>query len=150
MRELRYFGGIALALAVATLAATAEHAAGAADAPRQAVVTVKGLACPFCVYGLEKHLRKLSGATTVHVDLGRGQAIIDFDADSKVTDEAIRRAVKDAGFTVDKIQWRGVASDSRQAPTRIVALLVNRRNSRVASISGSLIVEADPLLAAKS
>ena len=36
-----------------------------ADGPIQAVVTVKGMQCPFCAYGIRKHLTKLPGANTV-------------------------------------------------------------------------------------
>lgn len=118
MRRLRYLVGIGSALAIATFAASMAHAAGLADAPRQAVITVKGLACPFCVYGLEKHLRKLPGATRVQVDLGKGKATVDFAADSKVSDEDIRKAVKNAGFTADRIDWQVAATGSDKAEMR--------------------------------
>jgi len=85
------------------------------EAPRRVVVSVKGLACPFCVYGLEKHLRKLKGATRVEVDLGKGEATIDLEPDSTVTDDEIRNAVEKAGFTVDRIHRE--PEDSKTGPS---------------------------------
>ncbi len=107
MSMFRHLVGVGLGLTLATSAGLPARAATPAEASRRAVITVKGLACPFCVYGLEKHLKKLPGATTVRVDLGKGEATVDFAGDSKVADEDIRKAVKNAGFTVDRIEWRG-------------------------------------------
>ena len=106
MCTLRHFVAIAVAIAAFT---TAAADAAPLTATRQVVITVRGLACPFCVYGLEKHLKKLPGATTVQVDLGKGEATVDFAEESKVTDQDIRKAVKKAGFTVDRIEWQGAA-----------------------------------------
>lgn len=76
------------------------------DVAPQVVVTVDGLACPFCVDGLEKHLRKLPGVTKVETDLREGQTTLDLAADADVTEENIRKAVRDAGFTASKIEWK--------------------------------------------
>lgn len=80
------------------------------------MVTVKGLACPFCVYGLEKHLRKLPGATAARVDLGKGEATVELAADSKVTEEDIRKAIKNAGFTADRIEWQVHGASQDRTP----------------------------------
>ncbi len=103
MRALRRRLSIVLAAAVLLTGGGATLGAPPEGTPRRVVVNVKGLACPFCVYGLEKHLRKLPGATSVRVDLGKGEAAIDLAPGSKVTDEDIRKAVKKAGFTVARI-----------------------------------------------
>ena len=76
------------------------------DGPKQAVVTVKGMQCPFCAYGIRKHLAKLSGADRVEVELAKSQAIVTFAPDATVTDEQIRQAVRKAGFTAGTIEWR--------------------------------------------
>lgn len=88
-----------------TLAYASSTLADPAAAGKRATVMVKGLACPFCVYGLEKHLRRLPGATHVQVELGKSKAAVDFSADSRVTDEQIKKAVADAGFTTGEITW---------------------------------------------
>jgi mercuric ion binding protein len=73
---------------------------------REAVVEANGMSCPFCAYGIKKHLLRLPGAKKVEVDLGKDQAIVDFAPDSKVTDEQIKKAVRDAGFKPGRIEWR--------------------------------------------
>lgn len=95
--------GLLGALAPAFAAPGAEPA----DGPKQAVVSVNGLACPFCAYGVRKHLLKLPGAQKVQVDLAKGEAVVDFVAGAKVTDAQIQKAVTDAGFSPGRIEWRG-------------------------------------------
>lgn len=97
---------LALCASVALGGGSTIAARSQSDVAPQVVVIVEGLACPFCVYGLEKHLRKLTGVMTVETDLGKGQTTLDLAADAKVTEEAIRKAVRDAGFTVGKIEWK--------------------------------------------
>lgn len=72
---------------------------------KQAVVTVHGMQCPFCAYGIKKHLAKLPGAKSVEVALAKNQAVVTFAPDAKVTDEQIQKAVRSAGFTAAKIEW---------------------------------------------
>jgi copper chaperone CopZ len=61
-------------------------------------VRVNGMACPFCAYGIEKKLRALPGARNVKVDLEGGRATFEAPAGT-VTEQQIRQAIKDAGFT---------------------------------------------------
>jgi copper chaperone len=75
------------------------------DEEKQAVVTVKGMQCPFCAYGIKKHLGKLPGATRVDVELAKNEATVTFEADAEVTDEQIKEAVRKAGFTPEDIKW---------------------------------------------
>lgn len=99
---------LALAAALAVLlTGTSPSLATDGKAPaREAVVQVKGLACPFCVYGLEKRLKKLPGVQRVGVELGKGEADIAFAPESAVTDAEIQKAVRDAGFTPGAIRWK--------------------------------------------
>lgn len=100
--------GVVLAWVLAFVAVCLAHALEAQAPPsnvKQAVVTVHGMQCPFCAYGIKKHLAKLPGATKVEVELAKNQAIVAFAADAKVNDEQIRRAVRNAGFTTAKIEW---------------------------------------------
>ncbi len=96
----------AAGLAALLIGSSVALAAKPAEAPRQAVIAVKGLACPFCVYGLQKQLRKLPGAKQVRVELRKGEAVVDFAPGSKVSDQQIQKAVRAAGFTAGKIEWR--------------------------------------------
>lgn len=100
--------GIAPALMLAFVVfcrAPALEAQAPAGNLKQAVVTVHGMQCPFCAYGIKKHLAKLPGAKKVEVELAKNQAIVTFAPDAKVNDEQIQRAVRNAGFTPAKIEW---------------------------------------------
>ena len=62
-------------------------------------VTIEGMMCAHCVAHVEKALTALPGVKAT-VDLTSGTAVVEGD----VTDEAIRAAVTDAGYTVKGIQ----------------------------------------------
>jgi mercuric ion binding protein len=84
-------------------------------------VHVSGLACPFCVYGLERSIGRIAGVESVAVDLktdgygfgriaGVESVAVDLKtgvvrisvSDGVTLDEAIvQEAVQDAGFTVE-------------------------------------------------
>lgn len=64
-----------------------------------AIIKVDGLSCPFCAYGLEKHLKKLAGVEGIDIDMKNGQAIVRLKSGAQVDDAALRTAVKKAGFT---------------------------------------------------
>lgn len=67
-------------------------------------VEIKGMACPFCVQGVEKHLKQLDGVEGVTTSLAKGEAILHLKPGASVTEEQVRAAVKDAGFTAGKIR----------------------------------------------
>ena len=62
-------------------------------------VTIEGMMCAHCVAHVEKALTALPGVKAT-VDLTSGTAVVEGD----VTDEAIRAAVTEAGYTVKGIQ----------------------------------------------
>ena len=67
-------------------------------------VHVNGLACPFCVYGLESSIGAISGVDSVAVDLKTGLVRISV-GDGVILDEAlVRETILDAGFTVEAIE----------------------------------------------
>lgn len=69
------------------------------------VIEVKGLACPFCAYGLEKKLGNLNGVQAVYIDINEGIAQLKFKSEQMASEEEIRAAIKDAGFTVQNITF---------------------------------------------
>lgn len=69
------------------------------------VVGVDGLACPFCAYGLEKKVKKLDGVEAVYVDIDEGIADIKLKEGATLSEENIKKAVADAGFTVREIKY---------------------------------------------
>lgn len=68
------------------------------------IVTVEGLACPFCVYGLEKHLESIHGVAGAQINLGSGTAIITIKPGMKIRARQIRKAVRQAGFKASEIK----------------------------------------------
>ena len=76
----------------------------AGGGPQRVNVTVTGLSCPFCAYGLEKRLRRLEGLDSLRIEFQSGQVALYLRDGSKVSDQEIRRLVKDAGFEARKIE----------------------------------------------
>lgn len=110
--------GIVVVMALGLVASTFSAAAQApAGGTKQAVVTVKGMQCPFCAYGIRKHLAKLPGAQKVEVELARNQATVTFAPDAKVTDADIQKAVRKAGFTAGTIEWKSGGSAEKEKTT---------------------------------
>ncbi len=68
------------------------------------LVRVSGMACPFCAYGIEKHLKALPGVKSARVNLGEGTAVLVLEPGRRVSDEEIRRAVQKAGFKASEIK----------------------------------------------
>lgn len=104
-------GGLVLAGIALMLASFAPIQANAARV-RQAVIVVKGLSCPICAHRLEKVLAKLPGAEKAQVNLQKGQAVVDFAPNAKVTDQEIIHKIRDAGFVPGKVEWRGPQKSS--------------------------------------
>ncbi|MFQ5736448.1 MAG: heavy-metal-associated domain-containing protein [Thermodesulfobacteriota bacterium] len=62
-------------------------------------ITVDGLSCPFCAYGLEKKLKKMEGVENLVIDIENGRVEIILKDKSYYDQDELRRLVKDAGFT---------------------------------------------------
>ncbi|TVO60429.1 heavy-metal-associated domain-containing protein [Denitromonas ohlonensis] len=63
----------------------------------QVTIKVGGMSCQGCVKGVTAALGAVAGVATVSVDLGAGEARVDFDP-TQVTPAALNQAVEDAGF----------------------------------------------------
>ncbi len=70
----------------------------------QVSLSVDGLGCPFCVYGLEKKLKKVGGVQTVQVDLKSGLVVMTLQEGESPELSRFEDAVKKAGFTPGKLQ----------------------------------------------
>ena len=60
---------------------------------------VDGLACPYCVYGVEKNLKKIDGVEKIEVDLNNGLVIVNVASGVTLTDAQMEKLFTDAGFT---------------------------------------------------
>jgi len=79
----------------------------------QVTVAIDGLGCPFCVFGLEKKLKKVTGVKAVTIELKTGIAVLALEPGVPVGTketrealaEALKEAVKKAGFTAKKVTF---------------------------------------------
>jgi len=78
--------------------------AGSAMAQTKYVISVDGLSCPFCAYGLEKKLKKVKDVESVTIDLNEGEVVVIAKAGATIKEESLRKAVHDAGFTVSSLK----------------------------------------------
>lgn len=92
-----------LSLIFVALIAAAGFAFGDAAATH-VYVEIKGMACPFCVQGVEKHLKKIDGVESVATSLEKGETILHLKPGASVTEEQVQAAVKKAGFSAGKIR----------------------------------------------
>jgi len=66
-------------------------------------ISVDGLSCPFCAYGLEKKLKKVEGVEDLTIDIESGQVNMTFKDRGDYDEGVLRKAVRDSGFTPRKI-----------------------------------------------
>lgn len=59
--------------------------------------TVEGMTCQHCVMSVREEVGEVGGVASVDVDLASGRLTV---AGSAFTDEAVRDAVAEAGYTV--------------------------------------------------
>ena len=76
---------------------------------REALVIVKGVATPFSVFGLIRRFNQIPGVESATFDLSQGLADVKFKPGAAVSDEDIRRAVRDASYTPGPIRWKQAA-----------------------------------------
>ena len=104
MRAFRKVITLAFAFSLAAPAVYGQaRAQGQNDDPRQIEVTILGMSCPFCVYGVQQKLKKLDGVTELEVVLETGLATLRLEEDADISNELLQKTVKDAGFEVAKI-----------------------------------------------
>jgi len=82
-----------LMLSVSALAAGPQYTLG-----------VKGVACPYCAFGVEKRLNKLDGVENVVVDIGDSVVRVTMAEDANLTEAKARTAVEEAGFTLHSFE----------------------------------------------
>jgi copper chaperone CopZ len=75
-------------------------------------MTVNGLVCGFCAQGIEKTFRKDPATADVIVNLEHKLVAIETKAGADISDDALRAALKDAGYDIKEIRRsdRGIAA----------------------------------------
>ena len=95
---------IFLTVSGATLPALAQPLAEN-NASHQVVVRVDGVSCPFCAFGLEKRIGRLEGVVDVKIEFKAGKAMVTLKEGATVSEDALRQAVKEAGFSAREITF---------------------------------------------
>ncbi len=80
----------------------------AADGPVMAI-GIGGMVCRFCSAKVARELKALPGVKDVTVSLKNGRAEIIMDDGERLEAAAVRKVIKDAGFTSGKIETPGEA-----------------------------------------
>jgi mercuric ion binding protein len=96
------FAAMAIGLLIAPCGAVAQI--------KSVSLKVEGLACPFCVYGVEKKLKQLPAITDVSVDLKSGAVRLAVGRDQSFSVNQIRDAVREAGFTLRDVRMTAVGT----------------------------------------
>ncbi len=105
MKALLSAAALALAVSLAAPAVAAQEQPAVQEGePREIEVTILGMSCPFCAYGVEQKLRRLEGVTDLTVELSTGLATLTLEDDADISNEVLIRTVEDAGFEVAKIE----------------------------------------------
>lgn len=71
---------------------------------QQMELVVDGLSCPFCSLGLEKKLKRVEGVGAVAIHMKQGRTDVQPTPGQPLNLAQIRRAVKEAGFTLRDIR----------------------------------------------
>ncbi|MEM1445573.1 MAG: cation transporter [Planctomycetota bacterium] len=76
-----------------------------------AVITAAGMSCPLCAANIDRQLKRIEGFETMRMNLDTGELFVEFDAASRPSTKRLAQAIRDAGFTVDSVQWRDSAAN---------------------------------------
>lgn len=79
-------------------------------------IEIKGMACPFCAFGMEKELKKVAGVENVEIELKAGLAYISTPIIQKPTKKSLEKIITDAGFTVGKIEYSSKPFAIKESP----------------------------------
>jgi len=106
-------GLLVLLLMLSIAVSTTVNAQTNAQELAYAKVEVKGLACPFCAYGLEKKLTEEHGIVSIKIDVEEGLAYLSVLKSQQPTKEVIEQIVIDAGFTPGSIIFSEIPFTSK-------------------------------------
>ena len=67
-------------------------------------VSINGMVCSFCVQGIERKIRSLPATQSVRIDVAKHLVQIRLRPGETITDDQLRRLIRDAGFDVREIK----------------------------------------------
>lgn len=105
---------------------------------------VRGVSCPFCVYGIEKRLKKVEGIKTIQTNYKQSTIHLTRREDVRLSLENLEKAVQDAGFSVDAIiltifgslkEWEGNPALQEEKTGQFFLLLESHQDHRDEKLS---------------
>ena len=104
MKALRTAVALAFVLGVAAPTVLAgQEAAAQEQESRQIQVTILGMSCSFCAYGVQQKLQRLDGVEDLEVELSTGLATLTLEEEADLSNELLLETVKVSGFEAAKI-----------------------------------------------
>lgn len=106
---------------------------------------VKGISCPFCVYGIEKKLKKVEGIEAIQTNYKQSTIHLTRKGNVHLNLETLEKAVQDAGFSVDTIiltifgtlkEWEGNPALREEKTGQSFLLLESHQEHRDEKLSG--------------
>ena len=100
------------------LALLTNHTAFGQSSDEQRVyiqIEIKGMACPYCAYGMEKEFKKISGIDNVEIELKEGLAYISTPVQQRPSAENLKGIVRDAGFTPGEVVFQDSPFKAKKA-----------------------------------
>jgi copper chaperone CopZ len=79
-------------------------------------IEIKGMACPYCAFGMEKELKQVAGVDKVEIELKKGLAYISTPLSQKPTMKSLEKIITDSGFTVGKIEYSSEPFTIKESP----------------------------------
>ena len=74
--------------------------------------TVAGMVCSFCAQGIEKKLKAVPGTESVRIDLSKRLVEVTARPGTTIDTASLRRAIRDAGYDVRRIDGPAAAGSS--------------------------------------
>jgi DNA-binding beta-propeller fold protein YncE/copper chaperone CopZ len=124
-----------------------------AAAGSTAVIHVDGLTCPFCAYGVEKKIREIPGVAGLTIRMRAGEVEVRYEDGAAADPEALRAAVRRAGFTPREIRWMDGAESkpaTRPVPPRSDTLAVLAVETGLAGPVGAALTRDETLYLAEA
>ncbi len=85
-----------------------------------AKVSVVGMACPFCAYGVEKKLKKVEGVGSIIINMQEGTAAMSAKNGASINVDQVPGAIRDSGFTSGEISMTATGRIMSDETERLV------------------------------
>ncbi len=101
---------------------------------KRVTIMIKGMACPFCAYGVEKKLKRVKGVKGIDIDIQKGMARLTAEEGQSIEISQVPGAIEDAGFTPDRITATVTGRIERNEKGNLI--LKSREGQRTFNLTG--------------